>query len=86
MVWVVAGEGVVQDLDVEAAAGAHVLVASAAPVLPLPDLRTTPLFPHLFSVVEASRVLTVVLQSEIAVLNWIVFSVHAVRASDYDVV
>ena len=41
LVWVVAGEGVVQDLDVEAAAGAHVLVASAAPVLPLPDLPST---------------------------------------------
>ena len=38
LVWVVAGEGVVQDLDVKPAAGAHVLVASAAPVLPLPDL------------------------------------------------
>ena len=38
LVGVVAGEGVVQDLDVEAAAGAHVLVASTAPVLPLPDL------------------------------------------------
>ena len=41
LVWVVAGEGVVQDLDVEAAAGTHVLVASAAPVLPLPDLPST---------------------------------------------
>ena len=41
LVGVVAGEGVVQDLDVEAAAGTHVLVASAAPVLPLPDLPST---------------------------------------------
>ena len=41
LVGVVTGEGVVQDLNVEPAAGANVLVASATPVLPLPDLSST---------------------------------------------
>ena len=59
----------IEDHDVEPAAGADVVVASAAPVLPLPDLGTAPLFPHLLRVVEATRALAVVLQSKVTVLD-----------------
>ena len=43
----------VQDFDVKAAGLAEVLVAAGAPVLPLPDLLTASLLPHLVRVVEA---------------------------------
>ena len=62
---VVAGESVVEDHDVEAAAGADVVVASTAPMLPLSYLTATPLLPHRLRVVKASTSATVTFQSKI---------------------
>ena len=62
-----AGVGVVQDFDVKAGGLAKVLVAAGAPVLPLPDLLTASLLPHLVRVVEAHRLVAVVLQGKVSV-------------------
>jgi len=62
-----AGEGAVQHADVQPAVAAGVLVAAGSPVLPLTNLLTTALLPHLVRVVEAARVRRVPLQREVAV-------------------
>ena len=47
---------------------AHVPVAAAAPVLPLPDLAAAPLLPHLLRVVKALGVRAVVFEGKVPIV------------------
>ena len=62
-----AGVGVVENFDVKSSGIAKVFVAAGAPMLPLANLLTASLLPHLVGVVEAHRLVAVVLQREISV-------------------
>lgn len=59
---------VIQYLQMQAASSTQELVTATAPMLPLSDLTTGTLFPHLFCVVKAARVLAIPLQGKVLVL------------------
>ena len=64
---VVAGVGVVQHDDLQPAVLTFEVVAAGAPVLPLPDLVTAPLLPHLLGVVKTPAASPVTLQGKVTV-------------------
>lgn len=65
---------------------AKILVASAPPMLPLPNLPARFLLPHLIRVVETLRVFPVGLQCEIFLRLRIVFRVFTMGPANGDVV
>lgn len=77
--------GVVGNVDLQSAVAACVFVAARPIMLPLPCLVTISLFPHLFAVLEALRLVAVLLQRKVLLAVWVVFGELALRAPDDNV-